>query len=137
MPVDLVVLMLGTNDLKARFALRPSDIAEGIGVLIRLAQRSTCGPDGGAPGVLVLAPPPIEPTGPHADLFAGGAEKSRLLAEHIAYQAERCGCGFLDTAAVTSIGNPDGFHLDGDGHAALGEALVPVTRETLSGLTGG
>jgi lysophospholipase L1-like esterase len=130
-PIDLVVIMLGTNDLKARFALRASDIAEGVGALVRMARRSACGPDGGAPEVLLLAPPPIDPTGPHADLFAGGAEKSRQLAGYFEYQARRCGCGFLDTGTVTGVGNPDGFHLDSDDHAALGKALVPVIRQAL------
>ena len=55
-PVDLVVIMLGTNDLKMRFGLPAVDIAAGAGVLVDLVGRSACGPGGAAPKVLVLVP---------------------------------------------------------------------------------
>jgi len=57
-PLDLVVLMLGTNDLKSRFSLSAYDIAAGAGVLVDLVQRSEAGRNGRPPAVLLLAPPP-------------------------------------------------------------------------------
>ena len=47
-PLDLVIIMLGTNDLKLRFSLPAYDIAEGAGVLVEIAQKSQAGPDEGA-----------------------------------------------------------------------------------------
>jgi len=58
-PRDLVVLMLGTNDLKHRFSLTAFDIAAGIGTLIDMILTSRCGPANGAPQVLLLTPPPF------------------------------------------------------------------------------
>jgi lysophospholipase L1-like esterase len=53
-PIDLVVIMLGTNDLKRRFSLSALDIANGAGVLVDIVLKSSAGPDEGAPKVLVL-----------------------------------------------------------------------------------
>src|SRR6185503_2144360 len=58
-PIDLVTIMLGTNDLKQRFSLSAYDIAEGAGVLVNIVQKSDCGPQEGAPKVLLMAPPPV------------------------------------------------------------------------------
>src|SRR5690606_37848769 len=72
-PLDAVAIMLGTNDLKARFNVPASEIAEGIGVLVDIVQTASVGHGGGRPEVLVIAPPPILPELPfHADMFAGG-----------------------------------------------------------------
>ena len=54
------ILMLGTNDLKHRFAASASDIADSIEVLVKTIQRSEAGPAGAAPAVMVVAPPPMQ-----------------------------------------------------------------------------
>ena len=45
-PLDLVVLMLGTNDTKQRYSAPPTDIARGIGVLLDIIAASTAGQQG-------------------------------------------------------------------------------------------
>src|ERR1700733_13886107 len=78
-PVDLVILALGCNDLKKRFSLSAFDIAEGAARLIFLARAYGEAPDGGAPKMLLIATPPIAKLSAYAEMFEGGAEKSRLL----------------------------------------------------------
>jgi len=56
-PLDLVIVMLGTNDLKKRFSLSAFDVANGAGVLVDVVHKSAAGPNGGVPKVLLLAPP--------------------------------------------------------------------------------
>ncbi len=58
-PLDLVTVMLGTNDLKAVFRLGSGEIAAGVAAIIRCIQHSAIGPDSSEPGVLVISPPPI------------------------------------------------------------------------------
>lgn len=77
-PLDLVTLMLGTNDLKAVFRLRPGEIAAGIAALVRAAQRSAMGPGGGAPSVLVIAPPPIRGGGGRTDVWRLGGQAAEI-----------------------------------------------------------
>ena len=108
LPVDLLVLMLGTNDLKTRFGLSPADIAAGIEVLLREVAACAAGPDGGMPALLVMAPVPILEVGFLGEIFAGGAEKSRELAPRYAAVAERHGARFLDAGASVAVSAVDG-----------------------------
>ncbi len=129
MPVDLVILMLGTNDLKHRFSLTASDIADSIEVLIRTVQRSGAGPAGAAPAVLTVAPPPIQETGWLGDMFLGGAAKSERLPRLIGGAAERAGVAFLEAADLIESSAVDGIHLDGDAHRILGTKLAAMVGE--------
>jgi lysophospholipase L1-like esterase len=124
MPLDLVILMLGTNDLKHRFAATPSDIADSIEVLVKAIKRSEAGPAGGEPGVIVVAPPPMQEVGWLADMFLGGAAKSLQLGERIADAARRCGTTFLDAGTIVESSTVDGIHFDREAHRTLGTALA-------------
>ena len=73
MPLDLVILMLGTNDLKLRFAASPSDIADSIEVIAKAVLSSETGPGGSAPAVMIIAPPPMQEVDWLAEMFLGGA----------------------------------------------------------------
>ena len=72
-PLDLVIIMLGTNDLKQRFSAPASDIAAGAGVLVGMVQKSETGPNGRPPRARLLAPPPLAARPGFAGLFAGAA----------------------------------------------------------------
>ena len=95
-PLDLVIIMLGTNDLKHRINASAAEIAEGAGMLADIVAGSGCGPDGRAPQTLLVCPPPIAEVDQFDDEFEGGAEKSRQLAGHFASIAEARSCGFID-----------------------------------------
>lgn len=123
-PLDLVIIMLGTNDLKARFAMQPGDIAEGAGRLASAVLRSESGPEGAAPKVLLVCPPPLARLGWLAEMFVGGAEKSRRLAPAMAEAAARHGAAFFDAGSVIACSDGDGIHLDEAAQRRLGEALA-------------
>jgi len=123
-PLDVVAILLGTNDLKARYGLPAIDIALGLERLARVVLASTAGPGGAAPGVLLIAPVPILEAGCLAEVFAGGAATSRALAAHLAGVAARLGVPFLDAGGVAGVDPLDGVHLDLPAHAALGEAVA-------------
>ena len=127
-PLDLVLVMLGTNDLKQRFSVNACDIALSLERLVRVIRGSDCGPGGGAPGVLLVAPPPILEVGCLAGMFAGGAEKSALLAVEIAAAAARLGVPFLDAGQVVQVSPVDGIHYDAAANPALAEAFATAIR---------
>lgn len=131
-PLDVVILMLGTNDLKARFAVGPLEVAQSAERLVLAIAGSRCGPEGTAPGVLLVAPVPILETGFFAEIFAGGADKSRRLAGTMQDVAARQGCGFLDAGRVASVHPDDGIHLGEADHAALADALAGQLLQVLS-----
>jgi lysophospholipase L1-like esterase len=129
MPVDLVVIFLGTNDLKHRFGLSASDIAQGAGVLVRMAQSCPFGPPNAAPEVLLLAPPPVAKLTEFAPMFEGAAVKSRELGKRYRAVAEELGCHFLDTSTIVHSSDLDGIHLEPAEHIKLGNAVAGKVRE--------
>jgi lysophospholipase L1-like esterase len=121
-PLDMVVIFLGTNDLKSRLAAGPSDIAAGVGVLARMAVASGSGPVGDAPRILLLGLPRLGPQLPPD--FVGAEEKAKELPPYLAEQAAVLGVDFLDLRDVAAYSAIDGFHLEPDGHAAIGRAVA-------------
>ena len=132
-PVDVLVLMLGTNDLKTIFGRAPHEIAAGAGALVDLALTSGTGPDGGAPAVLLVAPPRLGETTDRSELWGFG--EARLTSEALPrlYRnvAELKGVPFLDAAALVGADPADGVHLGADAHAILGHAIAIEARRLL------
>lgn len=123
-PLDLVVILLGTNDLKARFAVSAGEIAQSVERLALVVRASGTGPGETAPALLLIAPPPIAEAGWTAEMFAGGAAKSAALAPRLAALAARLGAAFLDAGAVIASDPLDGIHWSAPAHAALGAAVA-------------
>lgn len=131
-PIDLVILMLGTNDLKARFALTALDISLGAERLVQIIQKSVWGPRGNAPAILLAAPPPVDPKDDAAEMFAGSKEKSVDLARRYAEVATRCGCGLLDVGEIVTVDPRDGIHYSTDAHRKLGLAMASRVQSMFS-----
>lgn len=123
-PLDVVAILLGTNDLKARFSMGPADVAQALERLVACVRGSDAGPGGSAPGVLLVAPVPVGETGIFAAMFAGAAGKSRALAPLVSAAAARAGAGFLDAGLHAAVDPLDGIHLTAEGHRALGAAIA-------------
>jgi lysophospholipase L1-like esterase len=128
-PLDLVVLMLGTNDLKVRFHAPASDIAKSAGVLVDLIQRSQTGPQGNPPQVLLVAPPPIAQPVEWAEMFGDGEQKSRKFGDYYREVAAEYDCYFLDAGQVIVSSEIDGIHFEASQHARLGQALAGCIQE--------
>jgi lysophospholipase L1-like esterase len=129
MPLDLVIIALGINDVKARFGAFAGDIANGAGRLIRCVLGSEAGPDGKAPRVLLVAPFPLGEglsSSPFAELLGGRAEidKSKLLGIRYETLARTLGVAFLDAGKEVSACTADSLHLDAAGQRKLGEAIA-------------
>ena len=132
-PLDLVIVALGVNDLKARFSASASDVADGAGVLVAIAQRSGAGPDGGPPAVLLVTPPPVGKLTELAEMFAGAEEKSKGFAHQYRRVADKYGCELLDAGELVRTSDLDGIHLEFDEHRKLGEAVAARVKEMLGG----
>ena len=131
-PLDLVVVMLGTNDLKHRFGLSAWDIASGAATLVQMILRSEFGPNGSAPRVLLMAPPPTcVANAAFSEMLEGADEKSALLGEQYRSVAAEQGCAFFDTSTVIVSDPTDGVHLAADQHHKLGQAVAAEVRRIL------
>jgi lysophospholipase L1-like esterase len=131
-PLDLVIILLGTNDLKMRFSVPAYDIANGAGALVQIVQKSETGCEGGAPQVLLLSPPPVGKLTGFAEMFEGAEARSQRFAEHYARVAQERGCAFLDTGQVIVSSDLDGIHLEASEHAKLGAAVAARVRTLLA-----
>jgi lysophospholipase L1-like esterase len=128
-PLDIVTIMLGTNDLKARFSLSAWDIAEGLGNLIGIIRKAAVGRRSSTPAILIIAPPPILPEIPlHGDMFVGAYEKSQQLAKRYEAVAEKTGVHFLAAGSIVKSSKVDGFHLEPGAHLELGKAVAAKIR---------
>ncbi len=132
-PVDLVVVMLGTNDLKARFRCDGPMIADGVSHIVELARRTLAGPGETPPRILLVAPPPLGPMTDRSELwdFGAAAETSLELARLYELVASENGCAFLDAGRHVSVSVADGVHLDAAGHRRLGEAMAEAVKPLL------
>lgn len=129
-PLDLVILLLGTNDMKPFVCGHAVGAQRGMRRLIRIVRGHDYPLDGAAPDILVVAPPPVRETGDpdFAAVFAGGPAQSRMLASLYADLADEEGCGFFDAGSVAETSPVDGVHLDAASSRALGRGLEPIVR---------
>jgi lysophospholipase L1-like esterase len=130
-PLDLVILMLGTNDLKKRYSAASTDIAAGIGCLLDVIAGSDTGRTHAAPPVLLVCPPPLAKLSAWAEMFEGGAEKSRKLAALYAEIAGARGCAFLDAGSVVRTSDLDGIHMEASAHRVLGQSMAKEVKKIL------
>jgi len=129
-PLDALLIMLGTNDLKSCYNASVEQIAQSAGNLLRLAQITSagCEPSGTPAKILFISPVLIHPLiekSPAGKVFGRkeGYEKSKRLASAFEVKAREFGVDFLDASRFAYPSPIDCIHLDADGHKALAEAL--------------
>ena len=130
-PIDVMTLMLGTNDVKTRFAATPQDVVTGVAGLLDVAQSLEYQDRHGGFKILLICPPPVVETGPIATEFWGGAARSQALPPLYEALARSRGVGFLDAGKVISVSPLDGVHYDEAAHATLGKAVAAAIRALL------
>ncbi|MEN6297219.1 MAG: SGNH/GDSL hydrolase family protein [Rectinema sp.] len=125
LPLDLVILMLGTNDTKCRFSVPTYDIGLGLGRLIdEIGSFSFESKGGRTPDILIVAPPPILEIQGTPESFIGAPEKSKRFAEVFQKVAEEKKCLFFDAGQVISSSPIDGLHFSAESQRILGRALA-------------
>lgn len=135
LPLDLVIVMLGTNDTKHYLHRTPGDIAAAMSVLVGqiLTSGGGIGTPYPAPQALVVAPPPLTVMGhPWFEvIFEGGQDKSRRLAREYAALASFLHVNFFDAGSVITTDGVDGIHFTEQNNRDLGEALTSEVRRIL------
>lgn len=134
-PVHLLVVMLGTNDMMTRLHRSPAEVAGGIPSLRDIARQGLVShPRVRAPGVLLVAPPPLGDTG-HAlfsDTFDADAQaRSRDLPARLHDAAQAAGIPFLAASQAIHTDGVDGVHLSAQAHHRLGVAVARAVQPLL------
>lgn len=117
-PLDLVIIMLGSNDMKSWIHGDPFVARQGMRRLIAIVRGHDDPLGHPEPKVLIVAPPVAAP----------GRKGAGELAGYYEQLADEVGCGFFDASGVCEVCQIDGIHMDAENSRRLGEALVPVVR---------
>ncbi len=132
-PVDVLILMLGTNDLKTRFFLTAKDVADGAANLVKMAKSAEYGRAGQPPRILLAAPPLIGEGIAHSPFGEGmggwtAVERSRQFGAYYEKAARELGVAFIDIGQVAAGGEVDAIHLTAQAHAAIAQAMEQAVR---------
>ncbi len=129
LPLDVLVIMLGSNDCKAQFGASAQEIAGGLEQVAAQAR----GGEASGFRVLLVAPAAMTDRVMHSGFGSEFDQRSikvsKELAEAYEALARKCGCDFLDGSKVTQVSEIDGLHLDAEGHGRLAEAVVKYLQK--------
>jgi len=120
---DVVMLMLGTNDLKKRFNLSAIEVAQGMYQLAMQTLNFEYADKNNAPKVIIISPPPIFEVAAYLKIYAGAAEKSQQLAKYYSEVAQKLNCIFFDAGSVIQSCSNEGIHWQAKQHALFAEAV--------------
>ena len=122
--VDVVIIQLGTNDLKARFALSAIDIGKALEELI-LAIKAFyhCKT---IPKIIIISPPKVHEVGSYKSIYAGASKKAEQLSIEFKAVADRHACVFIDGFSLIAACESEGVHWPYKEHVCLAKQLLPI-----------
>lgn len=138
--LDAIIIQLGTNDLKARFALTPKQIAEGLEQLIMSIkafyrqvinhelshQKQKNQKPSNQPLIIILSPPKVFEVGQYQKVYKDAEQKSKALGLHFMQVAKKYGCEFLDCYPLVEPCKSEGIHIPKSGHKKLANELYKL-----------
>jgi len=128
--LDVVILMLGTNDLKHHLGVSAIETAQGIERLVEKIEADSERKVQDTPKILIVSPPGIHAGSlTSSSLFQGALEKLREFPRLFSEVADNKGCYFLDAAQFVKPSTVDGVHLDEQGHARLAQVIIGALIE--------
>ena len=121
-PLDVIIIQLGTNDLKARLALTAQQVTDG---LIRLISDIKCyyRHCSKKPKVVILSPAKVLAIGQYQKIYNGAEQKLQALITHFAEAAKNHRCEFINSYAFIEPCKNEGVHLHYEEHKKLALAL--------------
>ena len=133
-PLDMVIIMLGTNDLKPFHGRTAQEAANGVRRLVDVVYAHAAAERQALPAIIMVAPPPLCDTNhPEMMLHFGDSAiaESKKFAQWYQRRASEEGVAFFDAGTVAKADPQDGVHLDAANTRAVGEGLVPLVSELL------
>jgi lysophospholipase L1-like esterase len=132
-PLDLVIIMLGANDMKPWIHGNAFVSRHGMARLAQIVRTHPYQLAAPAPKLILVSPPPVTRTDniEFSAAFAGGNEASLHLAAHYQELAKELRVDFFDAGSVSQTTPLDGVHLDAENTRAIGKGLAPLARQLL------
>ena len=139
-PLDMVIVMLGTNDSKERFGLSAAAIGQEMEVLVKRIKSFSMTEKGTAPQVLIVSPPAVGSA--IMRTMIGGVfgpkshEVTLALPDVFARVAKLMQCRFFDANSVCRVSDADQVHMEAEGHIKLARALAAEVKRILQDVQG-
>lgn len=133
-PLDLLVVMLGTNDCKERFSANAQNIADGLLRLVNKARTIAAWRD--VPRILIVAPIVMDHRMEQVpcicdEMGRDSVAKSEQLPEKMLEVAQKTGCAFMDSNPHVKPGPVDYMHFDIESNERFARALAAEVRRLL------
>ena len=134
-PLDAVILMLGTNDLKTMFHASVKEVADGVGQMVDVIRSFTAEKQGFEPVIVLVSPPRIDAaivdSSFQGSFDSSAAVRSREFSGYYRTVAQEKSCTFFDAAEYVGPSEADSLHLMPEAHRILAEQLAEIIRETV------
>lgn len=131
-PIDIITLMLGTNDLKKYFGVGAKDISEGAEKLVLEIKAFSESKGLAEPKIILIAPPligeGIVDSCFGVDFDERSVSESKMFAKYYEEVANRTGCIYVDAAKVVEPSKEDSLHLMPSEHEKLASKLCEVIK---------
>jgi lysophospholipase L1-like esterase len=132
-PLDLVIVMLGTNDIISMLKLSAEESSSGMLSLIRIIYQSLSGPDGKIPKIMIISPPVIGNLSGFMSLYYNSRkDESKKLADYHKTFSEQFGCSFINSNDFIKVCEPDGLHISRDSQKILGLKVAEEVKKILT-----
>jgi lysophospholipase L1-like esterase len=134
-PLDMVIIMLGTNDIKHFLGATALEASYGMRRLVQIIRAHAASQREPVPQIILVAPPVAVDAMTHPEMMlhfgSGAIGASKGFAEAYGRRAEEEGVAFFDAGTVARTDANDGIHLDAKNTRAIGEGLVPLVKQLL------
>jgi lysophospholipase L1-like esterase len=127
-PIDLLTIMLGTNDAQTHHARSAEQIVGGMAALLAIARSEPYQLRHGGFEILLIAPPATMEQGTYKDTQMGAAAKTAQFPALMQSLAAHWRTAFFDASTVIAPSPIDGIHFAAETHLKLGSALAEKVR---------
>ncbi len=129
LPLDIVILALGTNDLKERYGKSIDQVIEGIEELLKIVREIAFNSNNKSSRVILVSPAYIDESAPGViSNYKGAGLLSQELGPRYRVLADQYTVECVDLSVVVHSSKKDGLHFDPDGHEKVARALYDLIK---------
>ena len=123
----VIIIALGTNDLKQRFKLTPEQIGQGLTNLLDSIEEFYEGNK--QPKLIILSPAYVKCVGQYKHVYEGAPSKNLALSKEFENVACIKNANFYDLQKIVSVSPIDGVHIEANSHAKIAGLVCNLINE--------